>query len=138
MISGALCRDLSTQLDAAATRHGVVCHAVVVLPADIFIGGRATCNRLRGIRTERCFAHLYPRFTVRPIQRQASLPVSHSILPRSLSHLPFIPSFFLSLHSFLSVSHSILSTLCDCVNHHCPVLLGCRCYGIMGCGFPIY
>lgn len=52
-----------------SARRGAVCHAVV-LPADIFIGGRATCNRLRGIRTERCFAHLYPRFAARPIQRQ--------------------------------------------------------------------
>jgi len=60
-------------------QHGAVCHAVV-LPADIFIGGRATCNRLRGIRTERCFAHLYPRFAARPIQRQPSLPGSRSYL----------------------------------------------------------
>lgn len=57
-----------------SARRGAVCHAVV-LPADIFIGDRATCNRLRGIRTERCFAHLYPRFAARPIQRQPSLSV---------------------------------------------------------------
>lgn len=77
-----------------ATRRGAVCHAVV-LPADIFIGGRATCNRLRGIRIERCFAHLYPRFAARPIQRQPSLFVlalSRFSLPPSfpsLSHLSF-------------------------------------------------
>lgn len=68
---------------------GAVCHAVV-LPADIFIGGRATCNRLRGIRTERCFAHLYPRFAARPIQRQPSLPGSRSIALLSSSPLLFL------------------------------------------------
>jgi len=70
-------------------------HRAVVLLADIFIGGRATCNRLRGIRTERCFAHLYPRFAARPIQRQPSLSVlapSRFPLPASspsLSHFSF-------------------------------------------------
>lgn len=84
-----------------SARRGAVCHAVV-LPADIFIGGRATCNRLRGIRTERCFAHLYPRFAARPIQRQPSLSVLalsrfFSLPPSSpsLSHLSFT-SFSLS------------------------------------------
>lgn len=80
-----------------SARRGAVCHAVV-LPADIFIGDRATCNRLRGIRTERCFAHLYPRFAARPIQRQPSLSVlalSRFSLPSSspsLSHLSFTSS----------------------------------------------
>lgn len=45
---------------------GVVCRGMV-LPADIFIGGHATCNRARGIRTERCFAHLYPRSGDSPV-----------------------------------------------------------------------
>lgn len=91
---GAARRD-STRRDAAR------CATAVVLPADIFIGGRATCNRLRGIRTERCFAHLYPRFAARPIQRQPSLSVlalSRFSLPPSspsLSHLSFT-SFSLS------------------------------------------
>lgn len=78
----------------ASARRGAVCHAVV-LPADIFIGGRATCNRLRGIRIERCFAHLYPRFAARPIQRQPSL----SVLALSrFSSPPFSP--FLALTPF--------------------------------------
>ena len=47
---------------------GVVCRGMV-LPADIFIGGHATCNRARGIRTERCFAHLYPRSGDSPVRR---------------------------------------------------------------------
>jgi len=37
-----------------AARLGAVCHAAV-LPADIFIGGRTTCDRLRGIRTDAVF-----------------------------------------------------------------------------------
>lgn len=84
-----------------ATRLGAVCHAVV-LPADIFIGGLATCNRLRGIRTERCFAHLYPRFTARPIQRQPSLSVfALSRSPPRLSSSPFLVHSYLSFISFL-------------------------------------
>ena len=46
---------------------GVVCRGMVLL-ADIFIGGHATCNRARGIRTERCFAHLYPRSGDSPVR----------------------------------------------------------------------
>lgn len=89
-------------------RRGAVCHAVV-LPADIFIGDRATCNRLRGIRTERCFAHLYPRFAARPIQRQPSLSVlalsRFSSPPPSLSHLSFTLSlFFLSSASAINAA----------------------------------
>lgn len=93
----------------ASARRGAVCHAVV-LPADIFIGDRATCNRLRGIRTERCFAHLYPRFAARPIQRQPSLSVlalSRFSLPSSspsLSHLSFTSSPSPLLSPALSVS----------------------------------
>lgn len=99
-------RHGAARLDA--TRRGAVCHAVV-LPADIFIGGRTTCNRLRGIRTERCFVHLYPRFAARPIQRQPSLsvlalsrfPFASFVSPSSLSHLSFISSLlFLSCRAF--------------------------------------
>lgn len=61
---------------------GVVCRGMV-LPADIFIGGHATCNRARGIRTERCFAHLYPRSGDSPVRLSRS-PLHHA-LPRSLA-----------------------------------------------------
>lgn len=88
-------RHGAARLDA--TRRGAVCHAVV-LPADIFIGGRTTCNRLRGIRTERCFVHLYPRFAARPIQRQPSL------YPFSLYRASLLPpsSLLRRSHTFLS------------------------------------
>lgn len=97
-----------------AARLGAVCHAVV-LPADIFIGGRTTCNRLRGIRTERCFAHLYPRFTARPIQRQPSLPVL------ALSRLPSHSSPVLSRRSCLSFAFASLPPpgLPICGRYHC-------------------
>lgn len=95
------CGDSGARRGSA--RLGAVCHAVV-LPADIFIGGRTTCNRLRGIRTERCFAHLYPRFTARPIQRQPSLPVlALSRLPSQLLARPpsVVPAFLSRLPPFL-------------------------------------
>lgn len=52
---------------------GVVCRGMVLL-ADIFIGGHATCNRARGIRTERCFAHLYPRSGDSPVRPPPPFP----------------------------------------------------------------
>lgn len=63
---------------------GVVCRGMV-LPADIFIGGHATCNRARGIRTERCFVHLYP-----PIRRQPSLLLRFPPSPRALTATAFL------------------------------------------------
>lgn len=119
----------SARARSSAARFGAVCHAVV-LPADIFIGGRATCNRLRGIRTERCFAHLYPRFAGRPIQRQPSLLVlalsrRFPSTPRPLSFLHRIRSPFIlcspQLVSFLSLS--LISSSCSFrppARYHCP------------------
>lgn len=77
-----------------ALRYGTwraAARRAVVLAADIFIGGRGTCNRPRGIRTQCWFVHLYPRGAYRPIH----------VLPGDL--------FFLHSACFLSSVSRLIS-----------------------------